>query len=135
MLHTGKELLFVIWIRLSILLYRRYLRMRYWLPKFKNLSPWPLPVEMPDDAQVLAKMAIEQITSVDRLTAVTTHQTAEELPVCEEKTWIVSGISPVQKRLLRNLPKVGAAIKYLCIFFHFLTILIAENNHICGGSV
>lgn len=41
--------------------YKRYCRMMYWMPKFKNLSPWPLPDELPNDALELAKLAIKQV--------------------------------------------------------------------------
>lgn len=44
---------------------RKYWRMMYWMPKFKNLSPWYLPDELPNDTLELAKMAIQRITSVD----------------------------------------------------------------------
>jgi evolutionarily conserved signaling intermediate in Toll pathway len=35
--------------------------MMYWMPKFKNLSPWLLPFELPNDAMELAKLAIRQV--------------------------------------------------------------------------
>ena len=41
--------------------YKRYCRMMYWLPKFKNLCPWPLPEEMPQDGLELGKLAIRQV--------------------------------------------------------------------------
>lgn len=44
---------------------RKFWRMMYWMPKFKNLSPWYLPDELPNDVLELAKLAIERITSVD----------------------------------------------------------------------
>lgn len=44
---------------------RKYWRMMYWMPKFKNLSPWRLPEKLPNDAMDLAKLAIQRITSVD----------------------------------------------------------------------
>lgn len=37
----------------------------YWIPKFKNLSPWPLPHRVPKDPQVLSKMAVERMCSTD----------------------------------------------------------------------
>jgi len=50
---------------------RKLMRMAYWMPKFKNLSPWPLPDPLPDDAFELAKIAVKRITSVDLETRVT----------------------------------------------------------------
>lgn len=44
---------------------RKYWRMMYWMPKFKNLSPWPLPESLPDNTLELANLAIQRITSVD----------------------------------------------------------------------
>lgn len=44
---------------------RKYWRMMYWMPKFKNLSPWPVPDPLPEDTFELAKIAIERITSVE----------------------------------------------------------------------
>ncbi|KAJ8897267.1 hypothetical protein PR048_002613 [Dryococelus australis] len=86
---------------------RKYWRMMYWMPKFKNLSPWPLPNPVPNDSLELAKLGIQRITSVDLQTTVVTYQTAD-LEDSLEDTWIVSGQSPKQKELLgshqRNMP-------------------------------
>ena len=73
--------------------YKRYCRMMYWLPKFKNLCPWPLPEEMPQDGLELGKLAIRpvdivrlgllknliqfQITSVDPSTRLEILDTAD----------------------------------------------------------
>ena len=79
--------------------YKRYCRMMYWMPKFKNLSPWPLPDELPNSALELAKLAIRQITSVDPTTKLEIIDT-EDIPDANDKTWIVSGQSFNQKDLL-----------------------------------
>jgi len=85
---------------------RKFGRMRYWHSKFKNLSPFPLPMEMPNDGLELAKLAIERITSVDRTTKISVYDTEFDLPQDQgDKTWIVSGISPFQKEFLSKLPK------------------------------
>lgn len=44
---------------------RKLRRMLYWMPKFRNLSPWPIPDPLPQDAFSIAKLAIERIMSVD----------------------------------------------------------------------
>ena len=85
--------------------------MRYWDSKFKNMSPFPLPDPMPDDSLELAQMAIEQITCVDRLTKITIYDT-ENLAKAEDKTWIVSGISPNQKELISNYSRVKSDIPH-----------------------
>lgn len=56
---------------------RKYWRMMYWMPKFKNLSPWPLPTELPQDTLELALLAIKRICSVDPDTKVDVWQVFE----------------------------------------------------------
>ncbi|QQP39890.1 Evolutionarily conserved signaling intermediate in Toll pathway_ mitochondrial, partial [Caligus rogercresseyi] len=73
---------------------KKYSRMAYWMPKFKNASPWPLPFDLPRDNVELAKLAIERITSVDRFTKISVYE-AEEIPEDVQ----------VQQRLLSHLPK------------------------------
>ena len=82
--------------------YKRYCRMMYWMPKFKNLSPWPLPDELPDGALELAKLAIKQVTSVDPMTRLAVTHT-ETIPSANDQTWIVSGQSGDQVELLAGL--------------------------------
>lgn len=82
--------------------FKRYCRMMYWMPKFKNKSPWPLPFEVPNDAQELAKLAIKQITSVDPMTNINVIKT-EDVEDSLDKTWIVSGQSPDQSHLISEL--------------------------------
>jgi signaling intermediate in Toll pathway protein len=87
--------------------------MLYWDSKFKNLSPWPLPVELPNDALELARMAIERITCADRASEVKIYDTVLELPESEDKTWIVSATSPQQRGLLTSWPKVHKMPSFL----------------------
>ena len=79
--------------------------MIYWMPKFKNLSPWTI-AELPDDALELAKLAVERITSVDRLTDIRVYD-AKDIPESVDKTWVVSGQSPSQRQLITQWPKVS----------------------------
>ena len=119
--------------------YKRYCRMMYWLPKFKNLCPWPLPEEMPQDGLELGKLAIRQvdivmlgllknliqfqITSVDPSTRLEILDTAD-IPDSNDKvlkefvrdvlisflqTWVVSGQSADQRKLIEGLKK-GTAL-------------------------
>ncbi|XP_061713676.1 evolutionarily conserved signaling intermediate in Toll pathway, mitochondrial [Cydia pomonella] len=83
---------------------RKFWRMLYWMPKFKNLSPWYLPDELPGDVMELAKLAIQRITSVDPDTRVEVWQT-EEIEASLDKTWIVSAQSDAQKILLAEQPE------------------------------
>ena len=71
--------------------YRKFARMRYWDSKFRNLSPFPLPDEMPDDSMQLAQLAIQQISCVDRLTQISVYNTDDLEETVEDKTWVVSG--------------------------------------------
>lgn len=82
---------------------RRYWRMMYWMPKFNNLSPWPIPKPAPNDAYELAMLAVKRITSVDVESEVKVYNT-KDLEESAEDTWIVSGQSPDQKSLVANHP-------------------------------
>lgn len=76
-------------------------RMLYWMPKFKHLSPWLLPDPVPDDSLELAKLAVRQMCTVDVESVVDVFNT-ENVEDSLDKTWIVSGQSPEQKKLLSN---------------------------------
>lgn len=80
---------------------RRYWRMMYWMPKFNNLSPWPIPKPAPNDPYELALLAIKRITSIDLESEVKVYNT-KDLEESVEDTWIVSGQSPDQKKLISN---------------------------------
>lgn len=80
---------------------RKYWRMMYWMPKFKNASPWPLPNPMPDDTLEIAKLAVERMCTVDARSLVTVYDTKEVKDALDD-TWIVSGMSPEQRELLKD---------------------------------
>lgn len=80
---------------------RKYWRMMYWMPKFKNLSPWPLPDQVPDDTLEIAKLALERMCTVDLRSKVNVFET-KELKDSLDDTWIVSGMSPEQSKLLKE---------------------------------
>lgn len=97
---------------------RKYWRMMYWMPKFKHLSPWPIPNPLPNDAYELARIAVARICSVDLQSKVTIYQVCTVLVAyfysivsllktadisdAIEATWIVSGQSLVQQNLLQH---------------------------------
>lgn len=54
---------------------RKFWRMMYWMPKFKNASPWPLPNPMPNDILELAKVAVKRMCTVDLSSKVTVYET------------------------------------------------------------
>lgn len=79
----------------------KYWRMLYWMPKFKNSSPWLLPDPVPNDALALARLAVERMGSVDLATEVKVYDT-QEVEGALDQTWIVSGMSQEQRELLKN---------------------------------
>lgn len=79
----------------------KFWRMAYWMPKFKFLSPWLLPDPVPDDTFELAKLAVRQMCTVDVESEVHILDT-ETVDDSLDKTWIVSGQSPEQRKLLRK---------------------------------
>uniref|UniRef100_A0A1I8PEW7 Evolutionarily conserved signaling intermediate in Toll pathway, mitochondrial n=1 Tax=Stomoxys calcitrans TaxID=35570 RepID=A0A1I8PEW7_STOCA len=80
---------------------RKYWRMMYWMPKFKNASPWPLPNPVPDDTLTIAKLAVERMCTVDPRSQITVYET-KEVEDALDQTWIVSGMSPDQTQLLKE---------------------------------
>lgn len=41
--------------------FRKYQRMMYWMPKFRNMNPYPVPLDLPTDEQELAVMALKRM--------------------------------------------------------------------------
>lgn len=78
---------------------RKLWRMAYWMPKFKNLSPWPIPYPLPNDMLELATLAVSRIGSVDIQTQISVFH-SKDIPEALEDTWIVSGQSKTQCRLM-----------------------------------
>lgn len=83
---------------------RKFWRMMYWMPKFKNISPWIVPNPPPNDALDLAKLAVERMCSVDLQSKISIYQTSDVESAIDD-TWIVSGQSIEQKELLSNHKK------------------------------
>lgn len=81
---------------------KKLMRMLYWMPKFKNLSPWALPENMPSTTIDLAKLAIARMGSVDPGSELDVFYT-KDLEDAIDDTWIVSGQSPDQRELLAKL--------------------------------
>lgn len=77
-------------------------RMTYWMPKFKNLSPWALPEKIPTSNLEVAKLAVQRMGSVDPATEMEIFQTSELRDAIDD-TWIVSGQSATQRELLAKL--------------------------------
>ncbi|XP_035790516.1 evolutionarily conserved signaling intermediate in Toll pathway, mitochondrial-like [Anopheles albimanus] len=78
---------------------RKYWRMMYWMPKFKNLSPWLLPNPVPNDALELARLAVERMCSVDPRSKIDVFDT-KTVKDAIDHTWVVSGQSGEQSELL-----------------------------------
>ncbi|KHJ42229.1 ECSIT protein [Trichuris suis] len=79
---------------------RKMKRMMYWMPKMKNADPYPMPRPLPRSEVELAKAAMARIcrdpSNITNLFY--TEAISEEV----EKTWIVSGQSPIQQELLEK---------------------------------
>lgn len=67
----------------------------YWLPRFKNADPNPVPKKLPNSEIELAKIIINRICR--DAGNVTRVNFSEEIDGAKEDTWIVSGQSPLQK--------------------------------------
>lgn len=81
--------------------------MMYWMPKFKNISPWPVPNPAPNDALELAKLAVERMCTVDVRSEIKIYDT-KQVESSIDETWIVSGQSPEQKQLLSEHKRQNA---------------------------
>lgn len=80
-------------------------RMLYWMPKFKNVTPWPVPKPIPTDPKVLARLAIQKISSIELTTIISEFET-KDLEESFEDTWIISAISRIQQDLLLDHSKL-----------------------------
>lgn len=49
--------------------FKKYSRMMYWMPKFKNANPYLLPDPLPSDIKELARLALKKM-SVDTRTKI-----------------------------------------------------------------
>ena len=79
------------------------LRMKYhmyWIPKFKNRDPNPVPKPLPNSELELAKIIINRICRDPA--NITTVYFSETLPDVKEDTWLVSGQSPHQIGLIQE---------------------------------
>ncbi|EZA62739.1 hypothetical protein DMN91_007686 [Ooceraea biroi] len=83
---------------------KKFWRMMYWMPKFANLNPWPCARPAPKDPQVLARLAIYKISSVDPKTKITEFEIKKDKEEAIESTWIVSAMSRLQEELLARHP-------------------------------
>lgn len=105
---------------------RKYWRMMYWMPKFKNLSPWPIPEPVPQDTFDLAKYVIERISSIDETSTVSVFQTTD-IPESIDDTWIVSAQSPQQKKLL-DQHKIDEPIYVEGVLFTKQILIISKST-------
>lgn len=84
---------------------RKAKRQLYWLPKFKNANPYPVPsiqaLETLSDFEI-AMAALERITKcADRESKITVYK-SKELEFDEKESWILSAQSTKQKELLKR---------------------------------
>ncbi|XP_074555514.1 evolutionarily conserved signaling intermediate in Toll pathway, mitochondrial [Halichoeres trimaculatus] len=82
---------------------RKYQRLMYWFPKFKNLNPYPVPHQLPEDPVDLARFSLNRIAN-DKDAQITVYQlpctditeSGEEIT----QPHIVGTQSPAQMELL-----------------------------------
>lgn len=107
---------------------RKFWRMMYWMPKFKNLTPWPVPNPPPNEPLELAKLALERMCSVDLQSKIDIFSTSDIAEAIDD-TWIVSGQSPIQQDLLAKHNKEKALfiegpfniwLRYKCVSYFIL---------------
>ncbi|KYN44306.1 Evolutionarily conserved signaling intermediate in Toll pathway, mitochondrial [Trachymyrmex septentrionalis] len=120
------------------LVLKKFWRMMYWMPKFANLNPWPCPTPMPKDPKVLAKLAMNKISSADVQTELTEFKTKDVEDAIDD-TWIVSVMSSSQEELLQKQPlntpifvegPYTVWIKNHCIDYFILKGAPKEKNNV-----
>ncbi|KAI1293535.1 Evolutionarily conserved signaling intermediate in Toll pathway, mitochondrial [Halotydeus destructor] len=81
--------------------WRKVARQLYWMSKFKNANPYPLPENVPMDALELAKIALKRMCPdlQTKIAVWATGQISDSL----DKTWIVSAQSVSQKELIEEM--------------------------------
>ncbi|XP_060082334.1 evolutionarily conserved signaling intermediate in Toll pathway, mitochondrial-like [Ylistrum balloti] len=82
---------------------RKYLRMMYWMPKFRHANPYPIPFHLPDDPIKLAILALRRM-AVDLNNKITVWKTVEVEENPLEDTFIVGAQSPEQADLINAHP-------------------------------
>ncbi|MBN3305781.1 ECSIT protein, partial [Amia calva] len=111
---------------------RKYQRLLYWFPRFKNINPYPLPEQLPQDPLDLARLSLARIT--DNLDAeVTVYQMpySDVSDAGEEisQPHIVGIQSPQQRSLLaRHNPSRPVFVegpfplwlRKTCVFYYVL---------------
>ncbi|KAK3089112.1 hypothetical protein FSP39_000916 [Pinctada imbricata] len=86
----------------------KFQRMVYWMSKFANANPWPVPYHPPDDRIELAKAALRRMSfDINTKIDVWTAENVEDLKAedeGEEDDFIVSAQSPEQQDLIATHP-------------------------------
>lgn len=80
--------------------FRKYRRIMYWLPKFKNANPYPIPLKLPNDPRELALIALKRM-SIDLQTEYSIYE-ASELENSLDKTFVASAQSWRQRELIES---------------------------------
>ncbi|XP_033755411.1 evolutionarily conserved signaling intermediate in Toll pathway, mitochondrial-like [Pecten maximus] len=82
---------------------RKYMRMMYWMPKFRHANPYPVPFHLPEDPIQLAIIALRRM-AIDLNNKITVWKTVEVEEKPLEDTFIVSAQSPDQVELINAHP-------------------------------
>ncbi|XP_014673796.1 PREDICTED: evolutionarily conserved signaling intermediate in Toll pathway, mitochondrial-like isoform X2 [Priapulus caudatus] len=82
---------------------RKFQRMLYWMPKFKHISPFPLPRALPDDPADLAVLALRRI-AVDAENKIDVYREDDLPDSAVDRTFVVTAQAPEQMRLIARHP-------------------------------
>ncbi|XP_071813185.1 evolutionarily conserved signaling intermediate in Toll pathway, mitochondrial-like [Apostichopus japonicus] len=82
---------------------KKYQRIMYWFPKFRNINPFPLPFELPSDPVLLSELGLKRICEYEaELTVVKEFDDSSSDTNANE--FLTSSQSPEQKDLLSQHP-------------------------------
>ncbi|CAL8085323.1 unnamed protein product [Calicophoron daubneyi] len=89
---------------------QHYRHMMYWVPKLRNINPWPVALRIIDDLEEnpekLARLIAERICP-DRMTEYTVVRISDSKQARDKPTSMISAQSPEQRALLSYCTKPG----------------------------
>lgn len=77
----------------------KYLRMMYWLPKLRHISPWSTPETRINDEKEAAELAIKRMGSVDLENEITVFYVSI---IRHDLTWLLSQVVIIPSKYFRR---------------------------------